>query len=262
MIRLRHDRMQYIAPIFSKTNETLVLSCLQGHMGSAWADDPVTPSCAQIVVADFCFFAGDASAEGAKSLVCNIPPEGYNRDVMIIIPDGAAWCELFESVHQGRYEKFYRNAIKKGGDIFDRHRLREIIAELPPEYSLKRFDEALYHEALEKVWSFSLCSQFDSADDYLKRGKGYGIVHNGVLVSGASSYTIYDGGIEIEIDTDERYRRQGLALVCGAALVLDCIEHGLYPSWDAANKASVALSEKLGYHFDKEYIAYSMSFAK
>ncbi len=262
MIRLHPDQMQRIAPIFSKVDETMVLSCLQGYMGSAWADDPVTPACAQIAVADFCFLAGDASAEGAKSLVRNIPPEGYDRDIIFIIPEDSAWCGLFESAHQGRYEKFCRYAIKKEGDVFDRQRLRKIIAKLPPEYSLKRFDEALVHEALMKEWSFSLCSQFDSAADYLRRGRGYGIVHNGVLVSGASSYTFYDGGLEIEIDTDEQYRRQGLALVCGAALVLDCIEHGLYPSWDAANKASVALSEKLGYHFDKEYPAYSMGFMK
>jgi hypothetical protein len=30
------------------------------------------------------------------------------------------------------------------------------------------------------------------------------------------------------------------------------------PRWDAANMESVALAEKLGYHFDKEYQAYSI----
>ncbi|MCR2023895.1 GNAT family N-acetyltransferase, partial [Blautia pseudococcoides] len=42
-------------------------------------------------------------------------------------------------------------------------------------------------------------------------------------------------------------------LCCAAQLILDYLERGLYPSWDAQNPASVALSEKLGYHFDKEY---------
>jgi RimJ/RimL family protein N-acetyltransferase len=36
------------------------------------------------------------------------------------------------------------------------------------------------------------------------------------------------------------------------------MDKGLYPSWDAANRTSVALAEKLGYHFDKEYVTYAV----
>ena len=32
-----------------------------------------------------------------------------------------------------------------------------------------------------------------------------------------------------------------------------CLERGLYPSWDAATPISVALAEKLGYHFSHTY---------
>ena len=52
--------------------------------------------------------------------------------------------------------------------------------------------------------------------------------------------------------------RKGLAYACGAKLILECIKNGLYPSWDAQNKWSVALAEKLGYHFSHEYIAYEI----
>ncbi len=69
---------------------------------------------------------------------------------------------------------------------------------------------------------------------------------NGELVAGASSYAFYKGGIEVEIDTKEEERRKGLALVCAAKLILECLERGLYPSWDAHNKESLALAEKLG----------------
>lgn len=37
---------------------------------------------------------------------------------------------------------------------------------------------------------------------------------------------------------------------------MEWLERGLYPSWDAANKGSLTLAEKLGYNFDKEYVAY------
>lgn len=46
---------------------------------------------------------------------------------------------------------------------------------------------------------------------------------------------------------------------CGAKLILECINRNIYPSWDAQNKGSVELAEKLGYHFDKEYIAYEIN---
>ena len=79
---------------------------------------------------------------------------------------------------------------------------------------------------------------------------------DGEIVSGASSYSSYVRGIEIEIDTREDYRRRGLAYICGAKLVLECLGRGWYPSWDAQNQWSVALAEKLGYHFDHEYVTY------
>ena len=78
------------------------------------------------------------------------------------------------------------------------------------------------------------------------------------IVSGASSYSSYKDGIEIEIDTHKDYRRKGLAYACGAKLILACLEKGWYPSWDAHNKASVALAEKLGYHFDHAYTAFEI----
>ena len=61
------------------------------------------------------------------------------------------------------------------------------------------------------------------------------------LVAGASSYTVYDGGIEIQIDTQLKHRRKGLAAACGAKLILECLERGLYPSWDAHDRRSAAL---------------------
>ena len=91
---------------------------------------------------------------------------------------------------------------------------------------------------------------------YRERGLGAVILKDGEPVSGASSYSGYLGGIEIEIDTRTDYRRRGLAYICGAKLILDCLERGWYPSWDAQNLWSVALAEKLGYHFDHEYVVY------
>ena len=73
------------------------------------------------------------------------------------------------------------------------------------------------------------------------------------IVAGASGYSRYRGGIEIQIDTRADCRRQGLAAACAARLILDCLSRGLYPSWDAANLPSLRLAEKLGYRFSHAY---------
>lgn len=79
------------------------------------------------------------------------------------------------------------------------------------------------------------------------------------IVAGASSYTRYREGIEIEVDTLPDERRKHLATVVCSALILKCLEEGLYPSWDAQNMNSVRLAAKLGYVYSHEYVAYEVS---
>ena len=93
---------------------------------------------------------------------------------------------------------------------------------------------------------------------YKQYGIGYVVLYEDEIVAGASSYSTYKEGIEIEIDTKNEYRQKGLASVIGAKLILECLDRGLYPSWDAHTKISLKLAEKLGYHLDYEYSAYEV----
>ena len=61
------------------------------------------------------------------------------------------------------------------------------------------------------------------------------------------------------MDTVETERRKHLATIVCSALILNCLKEGLYPSWDAQNRNSVRLAEKLGYEFDHEYAVYEVS---
>lgn len=256
MVSILPGEMHSIAPLFADMHDTLILSCLQGHMGTAWADDSVFPTCAMLIVANFCYVAGDPTAKEAQTLIKNLPPSGYGKGDLYVVPQNEKWVQLLLCKHPNAIT-ITRYAIKHEGDIFDRDKLRSMIHNISAGFQLQRFDEQLYNQAMANDWSRDLCGHFNDASDYLTRGRGFGILCDNHLVSGASSYTIYDGGIEIEIDTHKDFRRKGLALVC-AALILNCLEAGIYPSWDAANLASVALSEKLGYHFDREYKAYCL----
>jgi GNAT superfamily N-acetyltransferase len=178
-----------------------------------------------------------------------------------MIPQSEYWGILIEEKYENRFKKYNRYAIKKEKDVFKLNKLQSYIDRLPCEYELLPIDERLYNISGKESWSYDFCSQFSSYSDYRQRGIGFVILHLGKLVCGASSYTVYDGGIEIEIGTRQEYRQRGLATVCASKLILECLKRGLYPSWDAANKESLALAEKLGYHFDKEYVTYEIDLA-
>lgn len=255
---VKKEQMNLIAPLFKDWNETMIWSCLEGYMGAAWADDLVKPRVALIMIGDFVFLAGDSTLDEAEGLVRAI--KGVEKKVsLLVIPQNKAWGALIEKVYGEKAEKITRFAIKKEYHIFDKKKLGEFIEALPEGFEIAPIDEAIYSATQKEEWCQDLCSQFPTYQDYKKYGLGFVILNQGKIVSGASSYTIYSKGIEIEIDTHEAYREKGLATVCAAKLILDCLDKGLYPSWDAANKTSVALAEKLGYHFDYEYITYEIT---
>lgn len=175
-----------------------------------------------------------------------------------MIPQNDEWTTLIEDVYGKRARKVERYAIKKETDVFDRTHLRRVVDTKANEYELQMIDEKWFYHCKEIDWCRDLVSQYDSYEMYQKYGLGVILLKDGEVVSGASSYSAYIGGIEIEIDTHEDYRRRGFASIFGAKLILECLDRDLYPSWDAQNRGSVALAEKLGYYFDHAYVAYEI----
>ena len=81
-------------------------------------------------------------------------------------------------------------------------------------------------------------------------------VYQSHVVSAATSFSIYDDGIEIEVASHPDYRRKGLATIVASILILDCLDRGKYPSWDGANEESVKLAQKIGYKLQESYDTY------
>lgn len=256
IVALEGHEVKAIKDMFIDAEDTLVFSCLDGQMGQAWADKVEEPTCAMLIVGDFVFYGGDYESESAREIVSYVP-ERYQGECLFAIPDSQGWAALIQEIYGERCYKFQRYGIEKNPE-FDRELLKGYMAQLSSEYTIKRFDKALYDESLEHGWSEDFVSNFLSAEDFLERGIGFGIIHEGKLVCGASSYTMYNEGIEIEIGTLQEYRRRGLALACASALILACLEEDKYPSWDAANMGSVKLAEKLGYKYKGAYDTYQL----
>lgn len=236
-----------VKELFAGWQETLIYSCLQNVMGKIYVTDLERPESAFAFVGCFGFFAGKPDRE----LVVN-KPDGF----VILTPPNEEWAALIEECYPSA-KQVVRYAIKKD-TVFDVEKLQSEIDKLPSGYELKIIDSLIYDKCLENPLTEDFVSAFESKEQYLKIGRGMVILKDGNIVSGASSYTRYNEGIEIEVDTVESERRKHLATIVCSALILECLKEGLYPSWDAQNMNSVRLAEKLGYEFDHEYIAYEI----
>ncbi len=237
-----------VSALFEGWYETLIWSCLQKVMGKIYVTDLEKPQSALAYVGCFAFYAGVPDKELVMA-----KPNGF----VIMTPQNETWAECIEDCFPDA-KKVSRYAIKKDTK-FDKDLLHKLTDRLPEGYELKDIDEKIYDMCLSDPVTRDFVSSFESKEKFLDIGRGVVVIRSGSIVAGASSYTRYIEGIEIEVDTLEEERRKGLATAASAALILRCLDEGLYPSWDAQNMNSVHLAEKLGYEFDHEYTAYEVS---
>ena len=247
--------MDKVAPLFAGWPENLFRAVLDGLMGQAYANEGCTA--ALLYVAGFGFLAGDAACPDAEALAVFVP-DGASEGTRFWTPRDEAWARVIERALGSNARKAQRYAIRKDVHHFDVARLKALATALPAGYRLCAIDGACYRLALAQAWSRDLVAQFDDEADFLARGLGVVALLGDEVVAGASSFVVFCGGIEVEIDTRADQRRRGLAAACGAQLLLDCFARGLYPSWDAHNPASVALAEKLGYVYAHPYPVYEI----
>jgi len=247
MIHLLHDPSP-AAPLFDGWPETILWSCLQGVMGAVYGDDPVRPRSAAAVLGDFCFLAGQPSPELLAL---------GDRENGLLIPRDPGWDTAIRRRFQNRAVPITRYATRKD-TVFDPAHLEKLAAGLEKSNTIRTIDHNLYDSCKSVAWSRDLVSQFPDWNAFRDLGLGFVVLQDGSPVSGAASYARYREGIEIEIDTHPDFRRQGLALACGAQLILACLDRGLYPSWDAHTPASLALAEQLGYRLDRPYPAFAV----
>lgn len=231
--------------LFGGWEETLIYACLQKIMGKIYVTNLGEPKSAFAFVGCFGFLAGVPDRE-----LVLYRPAAFE----ILTPQNEVWAALIEECYPDA-KKVMRFAIRKD-TRFDRERLTRFANILPKGYELRAIDANLHDQCLKNAFTEDFVSSFGNKEQYLEYGRGVVIVKNGEIVAGASSYARYKGGIEIEVDTAESERRKGLATAACSALILNCLNEGLYPSWDAQNMDSVRLAEKLGYEFDHAYTAY------
>lgn len=237
-----------VRPLFGEWHKHFIAPCLQGMMGEAYADGTSEPKSAVALLCDFAFLAGEP----------NGPLLQFSGDGAILVPQNDGWSNLITEYYGEKAQRFTRYAMRDNAP-FDRPYLEKLVNQLPEGDTLELIDEAAYDRLLEHEWGRDLVANFKDYPSYQKLGLGVVIRKEGVVVAGASSYCRAKDSMEIEIDTREDCRRQGLATICGAKLILECLDRGIYPNWDAHDLRSVALAKKLGYEVDYAYQAFELA---
>jgi len=90
---------------------------------------------------------------------------------------------------------------------------------------------------------------WDSARDFIQKGKGFTLLHDSEIASTAYSAFVLENMLEIGIETVEKYRGFGFAELTCCKLIDYCLERELIPVWSCRleNTASYKLAQKLGF---------------
>jgi GNAT superfamily N-acetyltransferase len=225
-----------------------VAAVIEGGMGRVFADAQEEPRVA-LAVLDFHLLAGEPLHANALLLFELLQPGN------VVIAPTPAWQLLVAATYPSALTVYRREAFQ--AEQFDVDQLRGFCQALPDEFELRQV-------RLEELTQFAtdldpaLIYNFRSHEEFMTRGVGMGIVHQGKFVSGVSSAAVGGRKFEIEIQTHRQFRRRGLARAVAAALILYCLEHGIEACWDAANEPSAALARQLGFRSTGKYDAYRL----
>lgn len=258
MIELGREERQGIRTICAGagSRDVLLRGALEGAMGRVWVPQAENAPYCLVMVGDFAYLLGlPPKGERALDLKSRIYESASHA---FLYPENERWADWLEEEFLGLLRPVSRYALKKDEHHFDMDRLKGYLDAVPAGIRVRRIDERLYRMALKSEWSRDLCANFESYEHFSESCFGYAALKGREMVAGCSAYGVSEGWLEIEVDTRKDWRRKGLALACSAAFLLECLEKGLTPNWDAVNLQSVGLAEKLGYVYEGEYQVYRL----
>ena len=246
------DERSVLQPLFKthRRDRVFIDSVLEGHHGTAVADHPTHPTAARLDCGPIAMFAGDPTSPAAKTLIDHAPIEW-------VTPETDAWRVVLEEIFAGRIHII--PFTTHDPSQLDEEKLRRFTGAIPEGYELHQLDASLIDEFLKTLGKHWLLGSFASKEDFLTRGIGYVISHEGAVVGGAAAAARSNRSLDIDIEIISAHRQKGLATIVGAALALECLSQGIHPQWLASNELSSRLASKLGYGRIDAYETFSIS---
>jgi len=227
----------------------LSIDCaIEGQMGKAFTDDFENPTAFCIQVGPFWYLAGDARSSGGLEMIKDLP--AYR----LLMPSAGEWIEVAKEIHDERLVPFPRFSFSS--ENLSLKHLDGLLDDSPHKDAIRRIDSAILTQLTGEPDSVVDIADFDSAEDFLKRGVGFSLMDSQSVKAVAYSSLVCSKGIEVSIFVFPEHRRNGMATALACKLLKWSLEYDMDPHWDAANKESCKLAEKLGYVQTGTYVAY------
>ena len=248
MKSINNNRQGYV-PRFGWCRDSMLKSWSEGIYGEGIAADG-DEWCA-VRSADFLFLSGEPADTAELAEYINNSMGKYAT----VIPEHSGWFEPLCNAG-ARIKKMtrYHTRLPEGG--FDRELLERFAAYDAECVSILKAGKNEYELLKNCDWENCFVSNFKDREDFFEHGLGYVCIIGGELASAATTFGYYSGGYEIQLATAPKFRRRGLAAAVSAAFLLECLDRGKTPHWDAANMTSVRIAQRLGFVFDGEYEAF------
>jgi GNAT superfamily N-acetyltransferase len=130
--------------------------------------------------------------------------------------------------------------------VFDKEKFAQKLDwqdKIPSGFTLRPIDQTLLEEVRADMFPWA------SPLAFLEKGFGFWLMKGGKVTCECSSAFASEEAVEINIHTQEKYQRQGLATIVASAFIEKCLARGLLPNWECwwNNKPSVLLAQKLGF---------------
>jgi GNAT superfamily N-acetyltransferase len=243
------DRIR-LAMAFRKNKRVdLSIDCaIEGQMGKAFADNLENPTAFCIQVGPFWYLAGDARSPGGQQMIKDLP--AYR----LLMPSEEEWIDVAKEIHGERLVPFPRFSFSS--ENLSLEHLDNLLGDSPHKDVIRRIDRAILTQLTGEPDSVVDITDFDSVEDFLKRGIGFCLMDSESVKAVAYSSLVCSKGIEVSIFVFPEHRRKGMATALSCKLLKWSLEHDMDPHWDAANPESCTLAEKLGYVPTETYEAY------
>lgn len=213
----------------------VIEAVLEGRLGRAI----VAGDAARLSVGCYEILGGDPTSPTARTLAA-----GAARPREIVYGNDPGWRQVILEVHGDEVSDRPMRDYDPSG--IEAASLSRIEAALPAGFRLEALDTALTSQLDADLVPHAL-QVFESAQEFLEHGLGFGAVQEDQLVCAATSYTRSSRSVEVAIATRAAFRGRGLAAATAARLLRQCLREGLVPRWSASNPVSQRLAVRLGY---------------
>jgi RimJ/RimL family protein N-acetyltransferase len=244
LIPAPHASYSAILPLVPSANDAghmaFVYGILEGEMpGTVFVDDADNPRTA--IACNDCGFwhavgapRRDLVAESIELLKATLP--AYPTQLYATTPEWAEALNPLFADHRSRNEYHFTSLPNSAAPL------------LPPGFELVPLSPALAlkFEGAVDPWVVDI---WGGPEQFRERIFGWAAIRGDELASFCTFCGLGGGETEIEVGTNERWRRLGLAHAVGHAFVRTALERGFRPAWTCTtgNTGSERLAAKLGF---------------